>query len=148
MAGASKMVKRTAARAPSNEPLFKRPARAWSKLKRPSNDSSAVAGRRPLLSAPVLTVRVGTDCSGLDTVITSLESLNVQADHVFSCERNNKLRDFIAAQFSPPVIYSDMKKRDNKQHNPNEVDLDFYVVGLACQPFSKGGQDRRYARQG
>ena len=74
-----------------------------------------------------------------------LEDLNVQVHHVFSCERIAKLRDFIASRFSPATIYPDMQKRDNEVHRPSEVDLDFYVAGLACQPFSIAGKNRGMA---
>ena len=71
---------------------------------------------KPELPRPVLTVRVATDCSGLDTVIGCLEDLSARAHHVFSSERNGKLRNFIASRFSPARIYPDMRER--KQRDP------------------------------
>lgn len=138
MAGASKLVKRTVAKTPE-KPGARRLARM---IKTPALNVNTVAKvDRPRLPAPVLEVSLGTDCSGLETVATCLESLHVQVNHVFSCELNPKLREFIALRFSPSVLYPDMKMRNNSTHNPTEVNLDLYVVGLACQPFSKAGKN-------
>ena len=104
--------------------------------------SDDVSFWKPRLRNPALTVRVGTDCSGLDTVIGCFEDLNVHVQHVFSSELNDKLRNFISARFSPNTIYPDMKARDNNAVWPEGTDLDYYVVGLACQPFSRAGKNR------
>ena len=98
---------------------------------------------KPVLSVPIATVRVGTDCAGIEVVMVAFEDLNVATDHVFSCERNPKLRAFIQARFHPRTAYADMTARVNTSPGADdENDLNFYIAGIACQNFSRAGLNK------
>ena len=57
------------------------------------------------------TVRVGTDCSGLDVIVAILKHIvkriGVNVDHVFSCEKEPHLTRFISRAHAPKRIYTD-----------------------------------------
>ena len=78
-------------------------------------------------------LRVGTDCSGAEAPIWALHQMNIPHQHKFSCDWNASVREFIAA-VRPPAgpIFVDMLKR-NIQDIP---DVDMYVAGFPCTPFS------------
>ncbi len=81
-------------------------------------------------------LRVGTDCSGIDSPIMALKVFGVQHKHLFSCEKDRHARAAIQANFSPEIIYEDITSRDLR--SVPEVDL--YVCGFPCQPFSTLGK--------
>ena len=96
-------------------------------------------------------LRVGTDCSGLDTPIAALEEIllgrNRRIHHVFSSELDPKTRQILLHNFTPDYHYTDVARRALRLAGPgNEhpaVDqlpnLDIYVAGFPCQPFSSSG---------
>jgi site-specific DNA-cytosine methylase len=85
-------------------------------------------------------LRIGTDCSGLEAPILSLQALDVRHQHVFSSELQTKVRMYIEANFASASprgnpglqVYPDMMKRDLSALAPHDV----YVCGFPCQPFS------------
>ena len=91
-----------------------------------------------------MTIRVGTDCSGIDAPLQALKNLGVPFHHVFSSDIDATCRATIEANASPDILYGrdtadgDITRRDNAQ--TPEVDL--YVCGFPCQPFSKVGMKR------
>ena len=65
-----------------------------------------------------------------------------ECDKVFTCERDRVLREFVKERFSPLKVYMDMTRRCNDDaENSDDVDLTFYVAGIACQSFSKAGKN-------
>ena len=86
-------------------------------------------------------LRVGTDCSGIDSPIMALKVLGVPHKHLFSCEKDRNARAAIQGNFAPEIMYEDITTRDLA--GVQEVDL--YVCGFPCQSFStlgkKGGLD-------
>ncbi len=98
-------------------------------------------------------LRIGTDCSGIEAPVQALIQLGIQFRHVFSSEIDKFCIKSIKSNYSPEIIFGDpegpfpdgdITKRDLK-HVP---DIDLYVCGFPCQPFStigqrKGFDDRR-----
>ncbi len=83
--------------------------------------------RRPL--------RVGTDCSGLETPLIALKMLNVDVEHMWSCDNDPHIKKHILEHHNPFIYYDNIFDR-----NHNELpDIDLYVCGFCCQPFSSIG---------
>ena len=85
-------------------------------------------------------LRIGTDCSGIEAPIQALEKLckayNLKYDHIFSSENCQYAIDCIKENYSPKILYGDMQKRNVK----DIPDIDIYVSGFPCQPFSRANK--------
>ena len=87
-------------------------------------------------------IRVGTDCSGLEAPVLSLRALGLTHEHLFSSEIKEKARKFIAMNFMPSshastrggtsFISDDMLARVSSTLPYVEL----YIVGFPCKPFS------------
>jgi len=77
-------------------------------------------------------IRVGTDCSGLDAPIFALKGLDAAFEHIFSCEISSAPRSMIQANFQPRQLLCDVHR--SAQEIPGFVHL--YVAGFSCKPFS------------
>jgi DNA (cytosine-5)-methyltransferase 1 len=80
-------------------------------------------------------IRVGTDCSGIEAPIQALKDLNIPFIHVFSSEIDKYCVQSIDANYKPTIIYRDITKRDLM----SVPDIDLYICGFPCQPFSQAG---------
>ena len=78
------------------------------------------------------TLRVGTDCSGLDSPIVALEMLNVNVEHIWSCDSDCDVKTQILSKFKPQHYYDDMASRDVSKLPP----IDMYIAGIPCQSWS------------
>jgi DNA (cytosine-5)-methyltransferase 1 len=89
-------------------------------------------------------LRVGTDCSGIEAPIYALKQLGVDFVHEFSSDIDRHCRASIMANYKPRILFNDMMERTLE----DVPDIDLYVCGFPCQPFSvaglrKGVQDCR-----
>lgn len=80
-------------------------------------------------------IRIGTDCSGIEAPIQALLKLKIPFIHVFSSEIDKYCVQSIEANYNPDIIYKDISKRDLQK----VPDIDLYVCGFPCQPFSMAG---------
>ena len=81
-------------------------------------------------------LRIGTDCSGIEAPIQALLQLRIPFQHVFSCEKDPYAVKSIKANYNPDKIYTDITKRKHALL----PDIDIYVCGFPCQPFSLMGK--------
>lgn len=90
------------------------------------------------------TLRVGTDCSGIEAPIQALKQLRIPFKHVWSSEIDKYCIESIKANYEPGRLYGDedgaypdgdMRNRDHRKL----PDVDLYVCGFPCQSFSQAG---------
>lgn len=81
---------------------------------------------------------IGTDCSGIEAPIEALKQLRIPFQHKWACEVDKFARQSILANYEPEILYEDITKRDNSQL----PDVDMYVCGFPCQPFSLMGRKK------
>jgi len=84
-------------------------------------------------------LRVGTDCSGLDSPIVALKLLNVNVKHVWSCDNDPDIKNQILNTFKPNYYYDDMFDRDVTKLPP----IDIYIAGIPCQSWSELNTKRK-----
>jgi len=86
-------------------------------------------------------LRVGTDCSGIEAPIQALRQLKILHSHVFSSDIDQYVIQSIKANYDSHIIYGDITKRDVTR----VPDIDLYVAGFPCQPFSMAGDRGGFA---
>ena len=80
-------------------------------------------------------IRVGTDFSGLDTVLLSLKHLGVAFVHLFSCDIAEDCRRLIQCQHAPKFLYTDIALRPVDE----APSVDLFCFGPPCQGHSQAG---------
>jgi DNA (cytosine-5)-methyltransferase 1 len=90
-------------------------------------------------------IRVGTDCSGIEGPIQALLQLKIPFEHKFCSDIDKYCIESIKANYNPEIIFGDKNgpfpNGDITKRNIKDVpDIDLYVCGFPCQPFSQAGK--------
>lgn len=85
-------------------------------------------------------LRIGTDCSGIESPIIALNMLDIDYSHEFSCDNNKTIKKIIKDNFNPKIFYDNIFDRD-LDNMPN---IDCYIAGFPCQSFSTAGLNKGF----
>jgi DNA (cytosine-5)-methyltransferase 1 len=86
-------------------------------------------------------LRVGTDCSGIESPIQALTQLNIKHKHIFSSDIDKYCIQSIKANYKPEIIFGDKDGKfpegDVTKRKIKDIpDIDLYICGFPCQSFS------------
>ena len=85
-----------------------------------------------------ISLRVGTDCSGIEAPLQALKSLDVDFKPCFCSDIDERLVRFSKRNFHTWKSYDNVRHRDN--HCSTVPSVDIYGAGFPCQAYSSAGR--------
>ena len=107
------------------------------RAKRPQYTPLASAWLTVKLARTCKTIRVGTECSGLESVMVAMETMGLQhrTQLQFICEKDAAARRLTLSHVCPSIVYEDITTRPVGSMPVCDV----YASGFPCQPWSTAG---------
>jgi site-specific DNA-cytosine methylase len=112
------------------KPMNKRPLS-------PLGPGHAMASLHPPPTAP--TVKVFSDCSGIEAVVQAIRGLGLNCKVLAGCDNNPIVKRLWLANHTG-TFYDDITTRDHAAAAAQLGRPDIYMCGFPCQPFSTAGQ--------
>ena len=98
--------------------------------RRPLHTPLATAWLKVNLASSVQTIRVGTECSGLEAVMVAMGKMGLmhQTQLKFICEKDAAARRLTLSHASPSLVYEDITTRPVERMSVCDV----YAAGFPC----------------
>lgn len=86
-------------------------------------------------SKPIL--KIGTDCSGLESPLMALKKLKIPYHHVWSCDFDINCKRMILENHEPDFFFNNiLDKKLRREHLPVNGAIDIYITGFPCPAYS------------
>ena len=66
-------------------------------------------------------LRIATDCSGMEVPILALRKMGISHQHIFSCDNDPVVKQFVRENFTPDKLFDDVVNRDHSSIPPVDI---------------------------